>query len=251
MDPASKQVENSFTDQRLNHNKVKCTCSVYRIFLRMIFLLWLTSFCHDTIVWSNSIAINFNWIRWAKTFFTCLKNIDNVIHLSINIPGKLSTTFLFFFLTEAVPGNIRQAEHFVNFMRRFIEYLKVCSTLLLPKIFRWISFFAVDVPHIKIFKQEQTDALTSYMYLKTLSLSAVDLSKETKTLLDVVMNCAVTIIWIYQERVKKIRQGDKILDFVSHFIHTMLWSKRCSIFLNKPKKNVAKCNVKQDCCRIK
>lgn len=31
-------------------------------------------------------------------------------------------------LEEAVPGNIRQAEHFVNFMRRFIEYLKVVST---------------------------------------------------------------------------------------------------------------------------
>ena len=27
-------------------------------------------------------------------------------------------------LEEAIPGNIRQAEHFVNFMRRFIEYLK-------------------------------------------------------------------------------------------------------------------------------
>ncbi|KAI8910953.1 hypothetical protein EDD86DRAFT_189743, partial [Gorgonomyces haynaldii] len=27
-------------------------------------------------------------------------------------------------LTEAVPGNIRQAEHFVGFMRRFVEYLK-------------------------------------------------------------------------------------------------------------------------------
>ena len=32
--------------------------------------------------------------------------------------------YIVFFL-EAVPGNIRQAEHFVNFMRRFIEYLKV------------------------------------------------------------------------------------------------------------------------------
>ena len=31
------------------------------------------------------------------------------------------------------------------------------------------------------------------MYLKTLSSSAVDLSKETKNLLNVVMNCAVTI----------------------------------------------------------
>lgn len=28
---------------------------------------------------------------------------------------------------EAVPGNIRQAEHFVAFMRRFVEYLKVST----------------------------------------------------------------------------------------------------------------------------
>lgn len=28
-------------------------------------------------------------------------------------------------LEEAVPGNIRKAEHFVAFLRRFIEYLKV------------------------------------------------------------------------------------------------------------------------------
>ncbi|RHZ77162.1 hypothetical protein Glove_184g94 [Diversispora epigaea] len=27
-------------------------------------------------------------------------------------------------LKEAIPGNIRKAEHFVTFMRRFIEYLK-------------------------------------------------------------------------------------------------------------------------------
>ena len=27
-------------------------------------------------------------------------------------------------LEEAVPGNIRRAEHFVAFLRRFIEYLK-------------------------------------------------------------------------------------------------------------------------------
>jgi len=29
-------------------------------------------------------------------------------------------------LQEAVPGNIRKAEHFVAFLRRFVEYLKVC-----------------------------------------------------------------------------------------------------------------------------
>lgn len=34
-------------------------------------------------------------------------------------------------LKEAVPGNIRRAEHFVAFLRRFIEYLKVKYVLLL------------------------------------------------------------------------------------------------------------------------
>ena len=140
MDPTSKdkwKTRLQTKDWITTKSNVHVLCTEF--FWGWFFLLWLTSFCHVTIVSSNSITINFNWIRWAKTFFTCLKNIDNVIHLSINIPGKLSTTFLFFFLTEAVPGNIRQAEHFVNFMRRFIEYLKVCSTLLLPKIFRLIS----------------------------------------------------------------------------------------------------------------
>jgi DNA excision repair protein ERCC-2 len=28
-------------------------------------------------------------------------------------------------LHEVVPGNIRRAEHFVAFLRRFVEYLKV------------------------------------------------------------------------------------------------------------------------------
>jgi DNA excision repair protein ERCC-2 len=32
-------------------------------------------------------------------------------------------------LKEAVPGNIRRAEHFVAFLKRFIEYLKVCCRL--------------------------------------------------------------------------------------------------------------------------
>lgn len=28
-------------------------------------------------------------------------------------------------LDEAIPGNIRKAEHFIAFLKRFIEYLKV------------------------------------------------------------------------------------------------------------------------------
>lgn len=30
-------------------------------------------------------------------------------------------------LKEAVPGNIRKAEHFVAFLKRFVEYMKVSS----------------------------------------------------------------------------------------------------------------------------
>ena len=47
-----------------------------------------------------------------------LRIIHNVItEDSIALPDDL--------LKEAVPGNIRRAEHFVAFLRRFIEYLKV------------------------------------------------------------------------------------------------------------------------------
>ena len=35
-------------------------------------------------------------------------------------------TIIIFFTPEAMPGNIRRAEHFLGFMRRFNEYLKVC-----------------------------------------------------------------------------------------------------------------------------
>jgi len=45
-----------------------------------------------------------------------------------------------FFFSEAVPGNIRQAEHFVNFMRRFIEYLKVVSTSYDPCVVFYFKF---------------------------------------------------------------------------------------------------------------
>ena len=34
-------------------------------------------------------------------------------------------------LDEAVPGNIRKAEHFIAFLKRFIEYLKVRTRIFL------------------------------------------------------------------------------------------------------------------------
>lgn len=41
-------------------------------------------------------------------------------------------------LNEAVPGNIRKAEHFVAFLKRFVEYLKVLvSCFPLPFSHSW------------------------------------------------------------------------------------------------------------------
>ena len=48
--------------------------------------------------------------------YTWTANCSNVI---LALPDDL--------LKEAVPGNIRKAEHFVAFLKRFVEYLKVCN----------------------------------------------------------------------------------------------------------------------------
>jgi hypothetical protein len=37
-------------------------------------------------------------------------------------------------LKEAVPGNIRRAEHFVAFLKRFVEYLKVRLSSILHEV---------------------------------------------------------------------------------------------------------------------
>jgi hypothetical protein len=46
----------------------------------------------------------------------CLQTTANPISLLV-LPDDL--------LKEAIPGNIRKAEHFVAFLKRFVEYLKV------------------------------------------------------------------------------------------------------------------------------
>lgn len=38
--------------------------------------------------------------------------------------------------TEAIPGSIRKAEFFISFMKRFNEYLKVCSSTLVVMVMR-------------------------------------------------------------------------------------------------------------------
>lgn len=44
-------------------------------------------------------------------------------------------------LKEAVPGNIRRAEHFVSFLKRFIEYLKVNITRLVYETYPLTSLY--------------------------------------------------------------------------------------------------------------
>ena len=39
-------------------------------------------------------------------------------------------------LNEAIPGNIRKAEHFVAFLKRFVEYLKVFARAFAPNSFQ-------------------------------------------------------------------------------------------------------------------
>lgn len=48
----------------------------------------------------------------------------SVLH-SIQIAQITLTVLPDDLLKEAIPGNIRKAEHFVAFLKRFVEYLKV------------------------------------------------------------------------------------------------------------------------------
>jgi hypothetical protein len=64
-----------------------------------------------------------------------MTNPGQCIHLfrSAQIGQITSTVLPDDLLKEAVPGNIRKAEHFVAFLKRFVEYLKVSrSRLCLP-----------------------------------------------------------------------------------------------------------------------
>lgn len=57
--------------------------------------------------------------------------------IPISIMTKNAVVFPEDILHEAVPGNIRKADHFISFLRRLIEYLKVyipyfmCMSLVL------------------------------------------------------------------------------------------------------------------------
>lgn len=46
-------------------------------------------------------------------------------------------------LNEAIPGNIRKAEHFVAFLKRFVEYIKVSLTLTI-----WVTGLESKIPRL-------------------------------------------------------------------------------------------------------
>lgn len=50
--------------------------------------------------------------------------LDFIVYLLKSVQIKSWHSFSFCSLSEAVPGTIRTAEHFVGFLRRFMEYLK-------------------------------------------------------------------------------------------------------------------------------
>src|SRR3569833_2127860 len=58
---------------------------------------------------------------WSSSHTPCFLDTDCATATTPALPEDL--------LKEAVPGNIRRAEHFVAFLKRFIEYLKVCHVL--------------------------------------------------------------------------------------------------------------------------
>lgn len=51
-------------------------------------------------------------------------HIDRDSKLTVNVSVD-SLTLSKDMIDEAIPGNIRKAEHFIAFLKRFIEYLKV------------------------------------------------------------------------------------------------------------------------------
>jgi len=55
-------------------------------------------------------------------------------------------------LKEAVPGNIRRAEHFVAFLKRFVEYLKVRPCAIIRRIMnnRWLDSYESSTGHFGI-----------------------------------------------------------------------------------------------------
>ena len=55
------------------------------------------------------------------------QGLNSILLVSQVLPDDL--------LKEAVPGNIRKAEHFVAFLKRFVEYLKVA--LPIPESLRY------------------------------------------------------------------------------------------------------------------
>lgn len=54
-------------------------------------------------------------------FLNIFAQISQPVNLYICKHYLLNDTFFF---SEAVPGNIRNAEHFISFLKRFVEYLK-------------------------------------------------------------------------------------------------------------------------------
>ena len=88
--------------------------------LRMSYLILIPTYVCDFSVSikerdANRLREEYNKLVQGLRDASAARETDTVLSNPV-LPDEI--------LEEAVPGNIRQAGHFVNFMRRFIEYLK-------------------------------------------------------------------------------------------------------------------------------
>lgn len=83
-----------------------------------------------------SLAYCSIWLLYTSTMsYYCSSPRWNSTRLVSCDPSIVVTWLLWPLPAEAMPGNIRRAQHFLGFMKRFIEYLKVSKLLGFFKMF--------------------------------------------------------------------------------------------------------------------
>ncbi|CAE6482770.1 unnamed protein product [Rhizoctonia solani] len=81
-------------------------------------------------------------------------------------------------LKEAVPGNIRKAEHFIAFLKRLVEYLKACY----PRLSRIMSNIVVTKTRMRVLHVVAETPLSFLQHLKDITFCAERLQSLIRTL---------------------------------------------------------------------
>ena len=86
-------------------------------------------------------------------------------------------------LKEAIPGNIRKAEHFVAFLKRFVEYLKVCHRGLMSMALALLTLLMLGLFHhlrAEISPDEQTGIQTRMRVLHVVAETPLSFLQHLK-----------------------------------------------------------------------